>query len=132
MGFKDKLDEMVRTNIEVSDLNRINVEVYSSIDNWKNHMYTFVNEREPYQIRENVKTISVSMLNIDDEDSIKRFRDKGSKTTFYEISLDSIKRRLDKGSYSHIFVEKIGELNESQVAELKEWIEEKLSEENNE
>jgi hypothetical protein len=130
MKLKDNLDKMVRTNIEVSDLNRVNVEVYSSIDNWKNHMYTFVNEREPHQIRENVKTISISMLSIDDEDSIKRFRDLGSKTTFYDVSLESIKRRLDEGSYSHIFLENIGELDESQIAELKSWIEEKLSGEN--
>lgn len=129
MDLKQKLDKMVRINIEVSDLNRVNVEVYSSVENWKNHMYTFVNQQEPHQIRENVQTIGISFLELDDEVSLKRFRKNGSATTFYDMSLETIARRLGEGSYTHVFLENIGELDEIQVRELAEWVDEKLDRE---
>lgn len=126
MDLKQKLDEMVRINIEVSDLNRVNVEVYSSVDNWKNHMYTFVNQQEPYKIRENVETVGISFLEIRDAESLDRFRKNGSITTFYDMSLETIARRLDEKSYTHVFLENIGELDEGQIAELSEWVNAKL------
>lgn len=126
MDFKEKLDSLVRVNIEVSDLREINVEVYSSISSWQNHMYTFVNAREPYKIREDVQTLGISILEIRDPESLEKFRSSGSRTTFYDVSLDRIKKRLDEGSYTHLFVESIGELDEAQISALKEWLSEKL------
>ena len=126
MDFKEKLDSLVRVNIEVSDLKEINVEVYGSIASWQNHMYTFINAREPYKIREGVQTLGISILEIRDPKSLAKFRARGSRTTFYDVSLARIKKRLDEGSYTHLFVESIGELDESQVTALKEWLSEKL------
>lgn len=119
------LEENVSNKLEVSDKDRINVEVYGSIGEWQNHMYTFVNQREPYEVRD-VETIPISILQIEDGVSLKRFEESGKSTTYYNVGLDEILSRLDEGSYTHVFLKGLGELDGDEVESLREWLSSRL------
>jgi len=126
MDFKDMLENLTKVKIEISDLDNLNVEWYDDLQQWNNCIWSWVNKREPYKTRENILTIKASILEIEDEVTLKRFRDAGSKPTYHYISLEKLKYFMDAGNYTHVFIYGIGELNKDQVAELQEWISRKL------
>lgn len=125
MKLREYLESAVTDNIEVSDKKRINVEVYRSLSEWQNHMYTFVNQREPYDVRE-VETIPISILNIDDRESRDRFEEMGKETSYYNMSLESIENSLNS-NYTHVFLKDYGQLDADDILQLKNWIAERIS-----
>ena len=126
MNFRIELEHLTKLKLEISDLKNLNIEWYDDLTEWKNCIWSWVNKLEPYKTRESIATLKASILELEDNVTLQRFRDAGSKPTYHYISLEKLKYFLDKGNYTHIFLFGIGELDKKQVLELHLWIKEKL------
>ncbi len=132
MNFKEKLDSLVKPMAEFSEPSGNDVEWYQSVDYWNRYMWSMVRnyhyaEGESPIIKENVDALQSRIIDLSSENELKRFRAQGSNPSYTNIGLWKIKEFLDKGDYTHIFVYGIGELDEEQAKEFKEWIDERLS-----
>lgn len=132
MNFKEKLDSLVKVMVEFSDPTGVNVEWYESIDYWENFMWSMVRnhnytEGESVNIKENVETLKASVIDLSDEDSLKRFRSAGSIPSYMNRGLWKLKQFMDSEDYTHVFIYGIGELDNSQIEEFKIWLNERIS-----
>lgn len=131
MEFKEKLESLTKKMVEVSDPKGINIEWYESVSFWNDYLWSMVrnydySSGESVAIRKNVDTLKARVLDLSDEASLKRFRDAGSRLSCFNIGLWKLKEFLDGGDYTHVFIEGIGELDAAQIAELKEWLADKV------
>lgn len=130
MNFKEKLDSLVRPMVEVSEPSRNDIEWYPSLDYFNRYMWSMVRnyhykKGEKPIIEENVDAMMSRVLELDDV-SLQRFRDRGSNPSYTNIGLWKLKEFMDSGNYTHVFVGGIGELDDEQVVEFKEWLDERL------
>jgi hypothetical protein len=125
MSFRDDLDRLAVKVVQVKDLTNGTTEWFESVDDWKNQLWTLVNELRPHSIEEDVDGIRGSVLDLSDEKSLVRFRSYGSRSTLYFMSLERLGYLLENTRFTHVFIKGIGELTDSQIMELREWIGEK-------
>lgn len=130
MNFKEKLDSLVRSMVEVSEPSRSDIEWYPSLDYFNRYMWSMVRnyhykEGERPIIEENVDALMSRVLDLD-EVSLERFRSRGSNPSLTNIGLWKLKEFIDSSNYTHVFVGEIGELDETQVLEFKEWLDERV------
>lgn len=132
MNFKDKLDSLVEVMVEFSEPSGSNIEWYESIDYWNRYTWSMVRnyhyaKGESPIIKENVEVLKAKVIEIKTEEALKRFREAGSQPSYSNIGLWKLKEFMESGQYTHVFILGIGELDDKQVLEFKDWLDERLA-----
>lgn len=127
MSLAEKLDNTVKTMVEFSDPDGINIEWYEDRETFHRYQWSMVRNHDyrkgrEIKVTEGVETLLASILDLRDEKALKIFRDTGSKPSYMNTGLWKLKKIIDSGEYSHIFVYGIGELDEEETKEFIEWI----------
>lgn len=132
MSLKEKLDKTVKTMVEFSDPNGINIEWYEDVDTFNRYQWSMVRNHDYRDgkkviIKEGVETLRASILDFSDERGLELFRNAGSKPSYMNTGLWKLKNIIDSGKYTHVFIYGIGELNEAEVKEFTEWLNDRVN-----